>query len=126
MLLGLFGTLLFQLSIPPSSIAEETSQISGTVKSADSKAPLQGVKVCAIRIEPGSGVTCAETESSGDYELSVGSAGVFSVYFDAAEPGYIARTFYNEEFSSPKPQNFRLPKGQPARESMRNSRKVAG
>jgi len=41
----------------------------------------------------------------------VGSAGVFSVYFETKEPCYIARTFYDEEFSSSEATDISVAEG---------------
>jgi hypothetical protein len=73
-------------------------QITGTVTSAVTKAPLAGVEVCEYPNEGGAGSACAQTDSKGDYVLEVGRAGKFVIHFDTTVEGLIPQTFYNSVF----------------------------
>jgi hypothetical protein len=76
------------------------TQIAGTVTSAVTKGPLEGVKVCEYPIEGGAGDACTQTDSGGHYVLAVGLAGDFVVHFDTTVKGLIPKTFYDEAFAS--------------------------
>lgn len=75
-------------------------QITGTVTSAVTKAPLAGVEVCGYPDEGGDGGVCAQTDSKGDYVLNVGRAGMFVIHFNTSVEGLIPQTFYNGVFVS--------------------------
>lgn len=77
-----------------------TQEITGTVTSAVTKAPLAGAEACEYAIEGGAKSACAETDSKGDYILGVGKAGTFVVYFDTTIEGLIPQTIYKSVFVS--------------------------
>ena len=76
-----------------------TTQITGTVTSAVTKAPLGGAEVCEYQIEGGAGNACVQTDAKGEYVLTVGRGGGFVVHFDTTVKGLIPRTFYNGAFT---------------------------
>ena len=96
--------------LAPSALAAG-AQITGTVTSATTKAPLRGVKVCEYQVEGGTGWACSATDSGGGYVLAVDSGGKFVVYFEIAEGGYVDRTYYNEMFSSREASDVSVPEG---------------
>ena len=73
-------------------------QITGTVTSDVTKAPLAGAEVCEYQIEGGAGSACAQTNTEGDYILEVGRPGTFVIRFDTTVAGLIPQTFYKGVF----------------------------
>jgi hypothetical protein len=86
------------LAFAPSALAGQGPRITGTVTSAVTKAPLEGVEVCEYPDEGGAGGRCAQTGSSGEYVLEVGRGGEFVVHFDTTVEGLVPRTYYNGVF----------------------------
>ncbi len=94
----MLATIALPLGFAPSAPADGTTQITGTVTSAVTKAPIKGVEVCEYPDEGGTGDRCTQTGPSGEYVLEVGRGGEFVVYFDTTVEGLVPHTFYNGVF----------------------------
>ncbi len=86
-------------------------QIEGTVTSAVSKAPLDGVQVCQWADEGGNGGGCTTTNGAGEYTLDVGAAGTFVVYFDTTVEGLVPRTYFNGVYASREAKSVKVGEG---------------
>jgi hypothetical protein len=73
-------------------------QITGTVTSAVTKAPLAGVEVCEYPVEGGKDSGCSKTNAEGEYVLGVGRAGTFVLSFKTTIEGLIPETIYDGVF----------------------------
>jgi hypothetical protein len=102
----------FAFAFAPSALAAGSSQITGTVTSAVTNAPLDGVEVCEYPDEGGAGSVCAQTDSKGNYVLEVGRAGTFVVHFDTTVEGLIPQTFYKGVFVNREATRVQVAEGE--------------
>lgn len=86
-ILAVLATIDLSQGFAPSSPADGTTQITGAVSSAVTKAPIEGVEVCEYPDEGGAGAKCTQTGSSGEYVLEVSRGGEFVVSFDTTTGG---------------------------------------
>ncbi len=97
-ILVVLATIVLSLGFVPSAPADGTTQITGTVTSAVTKAPIEGVEVCEYPDEGGAGDRCVQTGAGGEYVLEVGRGGKFVVYFNTTVAGLVPHTFYSGVF----------------------------
>jgi hypothetical protein len=94
-----------------SALAVEGGLITGTVTSAATKAPIEGVEVCPERLI-GGWPSCVKTNSGGEYTLETVWGGNFRVEFKApAGSSYIRRTYYGEKYSYTEAAVVSVPEG---------------
>ncbi len=106
--LWMLAALVVALIFAPSALAME-SHIAGVVTSSATKAPIEGVEVCAYSDVTGD---CAKTNSSGAYTILVYYGGNFTVEFKApSESSYIRRTYYGEKYSYTEAAVVSVPEG---------------
>jgi len=111
-MLAVLAAVALSLAFAPSALAAGSTQITGTVTSAVTKAPLGGVEVCEYPDEGGSGWVCAQTDSKGDYVLEVGRAGTFVIRFDTTVEGLIPQTFYKGVFVNREATRVQVDEGE--------------
>jgi hypothetical protein len=70
----------------------EGGRIAGTVTSASSKAPLEGIEVCAYERTSNAYRGCAPTSATGEYAIADLAAGEYAVEFDG-DVGYLTQYY---------------------------------
>jgi hypothetical protein len=87
---------------PAGALAAGTGGIKGLVIASETKAAIAGIEVCAqATVEPPVAEQCAQTDTSGEYEIAALSAGQYEVRFtapEASELNYLTQ-FYNGKSS---------------------------
>lgn len=110
-LLAVLAVTVLPFVFAPITLAIEGGQITGTVTSAATKAPIEGVEVCPERLI-GGWPPCVKTDSDGGYTLGTVWGGNFRVEFKApAGSSYIRRTYYGEKYSPTEAAVISVPEG---------------
>lgn len=117
-LAGLLGrvtlVLLASLTLPfvlaSSALASEGDQITGTVTRAATKAPIQGVQVCAGRFVYEQ--KCVSTGADGTYVVPAPPVPVHVEFNAPSGSGLVSRTFYNGTYIPSEATELTVPVGE--------------
>ena len=88
---------------------EEPGEIDGTVTSASTKAPIEGIYVCAGE-PPEGNRTCDTTNAHGEYTISGLPGRAYYVEFNAGDVNYLTQ-FYSDKYSRTEAQPVSIVSG---------------
>jgi hypothetical protein len=98
------------LSFVPSALASGGDEIEGTVTSAATKSPIQGVEVCAGRFVYEQ--KCVSTGADGTYVVPAPAVPVHVEFNAPSGSGLVSRTFYNGAYTPSQAMELTVPVGE--------------